>query len=299
MKKKRGTGDAPVIVAPDGIEPVSAMSALSTFKTPKQRHVGKSARYGVADLRPTPPDSNPWKMLLDARRGYEYAVGVLARVLGVFRWAGSQPEEGSNAEPLSNRALVLLFKGKHENSYRVAKGRMGTPAFRITEDRGILLLSGRHYDRGPDKGPSVIRPDRPDLMMLPLQLSSYCAPLLNPETSLGQSVMQSCHDFCHGKSGASSDAQASRYWHFASGSSHAYFKEQAAACMTCRHILQRRGQNVISPLRSIHETDLVEGVNLMIDVAGPFNVLSNGYKMQMLSFDPRIIPNSGRERNCT
>ena len=113
MKKKRGPIDASVVhhsSAPDGVEPVSAMSALSTFKTPKQRHVGKSARSGVADRRPMPPDSNPWKMLLDARRGYTYAVRVLDKILGLFRRAGSQPEEGSSAEPLSNRALVLLFQ---------------------------------------------------------------------------------------------------------------------------------------------------------------------------------------------
>ena len=53
-----------------------------------------------------------------------------------------------------------------------------------------------------------------------------------------------------------------------------YFKFLLDSCYTCRKLLQKRGHDVIAPLRSIRETDLVEGRGIMVDTCGPFVLLT-------------------------
>ena len=53
-----------------------------------------------------------------------------------------------------------------------------------------------------------------------------------------------------------------------------YFKFLLDSCYTCRKLLQKRGRDVIAPLRSIGETDLVEGRGIMVDTCRPFVLLT-------------------------
>ena len=104
-------------------------------------------------------------------------------------------------------------------------------------------------------------------MVLPVQRHYYCVPLLSPFSKLGQAVCQDSHGLANAKSAASTHAPASRYWHH-SPSAMLYFNLLADKCYKCRKILQKRGTNLISPLRSIGENSLIEGRNLMVDVCG-------------------------------
>ena len=106
-------------------------------------------------------------------------------------------------------------------------------------------------------------------MILPIQMASYCVPLLTPHLELGRAVCQEAHDSNQGESAASTQARASCYWHHQPAAM-TYFKQLAQVYFKCRQILTKRGQNVISPLRNIGELNLVKGANLMIDICGPF-----------------------------
>ena len=64
-----------------------------------------------------------------------------------------------------------------------------------------------------------------------------------------------------------SQPQASRYIYYIP-SNIKYFKYLREACYTCRKISQRRGRDVITPVRSIGLSNMVEGVSLMVDTFG-------------------------------
>ena len=116
--------------------------------------------------------------------------------------------------------------------------------------------------------PSMARIPQPHLLPL-VQANQYVVPVLNPASALGLSAAQDVHDQRHGESPASSNARASRSYHFMpTGMS--TFKALRESCFTCRRIVQRRGKNVISPLTHLGETSMVEGAVLMLDVAGPY-----------------------------
>ena len=138
------------------------------------------------------------------------------------------------------------------------------------ESRGIVLLQGRKYDEGPESNPSIMRLDA-HVVLPEFQGAAYNVPLLSPITALGLSAAEAVHDMCHAESAATTNAKSSRYWYFVP-SNLPYFKHLREACHTCRKVSQRRGRAVIAPLRSIGLTDMVEGVNLMVDSFGPIQL---------------------------
>ena len=107
-----------------------------------------------------------------------------------------------------------------------------------------------------------------------IQRAAYSVPLLSPTSALGRSAADETHDICHGESAASTNAKASRYWYYCP-SNLPSFKYLQDSCYTCKRILQRRGRDVIAPLRSIGLTDMVEGQGLMIDTFGPYQLHTN------------------------
>ena len=183
---------------------------MSTFKTPRQRNVGKSARSGLVNRQPPMPDSNPWRTLLKKRRGYHFAVKVLHRCISLFWKKGSKDVfAGDQTLPVQNQALVLLFRGEQENVYRAAETRRGCPAYTIKEEQGVIFQQGRKLDPGSDVSPSVAKQDQH--VILVSQVSSFCVPVLSPNTALGRSVCESVHDSFHGDSAASAQARSSRF----------------------------------------------------------------------------------------
>ena len=188
----------------------------------------------------------------------------------MFRNNGSKPEDDHNQETLSAKALVLLFQAERENSIQAAEKMRSSTSFKIVEDQNIILLQGRKYDPGPNENPSVIRIEDPKLEVLVQgpESHAYSVPLVNPATALGRAVCKTSNNLCHAESATSTNAQANRYWRLIP-SGMPVFKHIASSCYKCTRILQRRGTDIIAPLRSIGTTILFEGQNLMLDVAGP------------------------------
>jgi hypothetical protein len=184
------------------------------------------------------------------------------------------PVEGDIQEPLTARALIILFQGEYENSYK-ASGRQragwSSSVFDLggnATTRNLVTLQGRAYDGGHEGDPSMARIPQPHLL-LQVQASQYVVPVLDPASALGISAAEDIHDQRHGESPASSNARASRSYHFMP-SALKIFKTLRASCFTCRRIIMKRGKNVIFPLTSLGGTSMVEGAVLMLDVAGPF-----------------------------
>ena len=146
----------------------------------------------------------------------------------------------------------------------------------MVESRGVVLLQGRKYDEGPDNDPSIMRLDAHQVLP-EYQSAAYNVPLLSPTTALGRSAAEAVHDMAHGISAASTAAKSSRYWYFIP-SNLPYFKHLREACYTCRKVSQHRGRAVIAPLRSIGLTDMVEGVNLMLDSFGPIQLKTRPFQ---------------------
>ena len=129
-------------------------------------------------------------------------------------------------------------------------------SFNIVEDRDIILLQTRKYDQGLNENLSVIRMEEPKLEV-PVQgpeSHAYSVPLVNPARPA-----TTC----------ASNARASIYLYLIP-SGMPVFKQIEASCYKCTKILQRRGTDIVAPLRSIGTNSLVEGQNLMLDVAGPW-----------------------------
>ena len=154
-------------------------AVIGTFKTPKNRHVGRSAGAGLVDQSPKVKDSNPWAELLSKRRGYEFSICVLARIIAMFRQYGSKPEDGYEEEPLANKALVLIFQRKSQNFFATAEKRRSNLAYTTHEETGIILLQGRRY-LDDESNPSIFRQEQGRHVILPVQMASYCVPLLTP-----------------------------------------------------------------------------------------------------------------------
>ena len=174
------------------------------------------------------------------------------------------------AEPLDKRAMLALFRAERENSFRAAGRRQGggsSSGFQVVEARGVVLLQGRKYNEGPDHDPSIMRMDAHEVLP-EYQAAAYNVPLLSPTSALGRSAAEAVHDMAHGISASSTAAKSSRYFYFIP-SNLPYFKHLREACYTCRKVSQQRGRPVIAPLRSIGLTDMVEGMNLMLDTFGP------------------------------
>ena len=176
-------------------------------------------------------------------------------------------------EALDKRAMLALFRGESENSFRAAGRRMAggsSSKLKEMESRGVILLQGCKYDDGPENNPSIIRMNR-HVVLPEVQSTAYNVPLLSPTTALGRSAPEAVHDMCHSKSAATTNAKSSRYFYFSPGNLK-YFKYVREACYTCRKISQRHGRVVIAPLHNIGISDMIEGVNLIIDTLGPYHL---------------------------
>ena len=115
-------------------------------------------------------------------------------------------------EALDKRAMLALFRGERENSFRAAGRRMAggsSSEFQVTESRGIILLQGRKYDEGPESDPSIMRMDG-HVVLPEFQSAAYNVPLLSPTTALGRSAAEAVHDMCHAKSAVTTNAKSSR-----------------------------------------------------------------------------------------
>jgi len=266
--------DPPVAGQPGRLLAAAAITNFKPGGSRAKRSTQGARTHLVAPPGPVGLDTNPWAPLLKSRRGLNFSVRVLERLLALFRARGSVPVEGCGEEPLTARALVLLFQGEYENSY-LAAGRQraggSSSVFQLVGNqttRNIVTIQGRAYDPGPDHDPSVARIPRPHLLPL-VQANQYVVPVLNPASALGLSAAEDIHDQRHGESPASSNARASRSYHFMP-SGMPTFKALRASCFTCRRVVKKRGKNVISPLTHLGETSMVEGAVLMLDVAGPY-----------------------------
>ena len=109
-----------------GLQPaVLSAAAIGCFKGngTRARMATKGARSALKDHRAPGPDTNKWKTLLKAKRGYWFAVRVIVRIFTLFCRAGSKPLEGTLTEPLDRRAVIALFSGEREKSYQAAPKR--------------------------------------------------------------------------------------------------------------------------------------------------------------------------------
>ena len=197
------------------------------------------------------------------RRSYFFAACVLGRILDWARCHQKQEVGENRSETTEQRAILELFRAERGNSFEAAsKRRAGgsSSSFLIVEHEGIIMIQGRKYDPGSERNPSIIR-----------QRAAYSVPLRSPTSALGRSTAQGIHDMCHAESAASTNARGSRYFYWLP-SAMPYLKHLTESCYTCRKLLQKKGKDLISPLRSIGQTDLQEGANLMLDTMGPFTV---------------------------
>ena len=168
-----------------------AATAIGTVKAPRQRNIGKSVRSGFEDRHPPMKDSNPWRTLLQKRRGYNFAVKVLSRCLSLFRKKDSKD----------------LFS---ENACRAAETCRGCPAYTIREEQGIIFLQGKKLDPGTDATHYMAKQDQQ--VILKSQVSSFFVfPSCRPKTALRRSVCESVHDSFHGDSVSSAQARSSCY----------------------------------------------------------------------------------------
>ena len=200
---------------------------------------------------------------------------MITRLLELFRKRGSVPLDGRDTESLPNKALIILFANERANAFRAAEKRRAggsSSSFQVVEDCRIILLQGRKYDEGTEEEPSILKMNSAHIVLPEVQRAAYSAPLLPATSALGRSTAEAIHDTAHGESASSTNARASRYWHYQPGNL-PFFKHLADSCFTCRQILQRRGRDVILPLRSLGDTSLLEGHSLMVDVAGPWSLL--------------------------
>ena len=255
-------------------ETVLSAAAITGFKGggSRARRATRGARSGLKDNRAQKPDTNVWKELLEKRQGYLFAVRVLTRILDWRRRHQKQNTDDST-ETTEQRAILELFRAERENAFEAAsKRRAGgsSSSFQVVEHRGIVMLQGRKYDPGTDNNPSVIR--QSSFEVVPeVQRAAYSVPLLSPTTALGTSTAQEVHNMAHSESPASTNARGSR-WFYWLPSAMPYLTRLREDCYTCRKLIQKTGKDIISPLRSIGQTDLQEGKNLMIDTFGPMTV---------------------------
>ena len=131
-------------------------------------------------------------------------------------------------------------------------------------------MQRRKYDKGPESNPSIIRMDV-HVVLPEVQSTAYNVPLLSPNTALGRSAAEAVHDMWHSESVATTNAKSSRYVYFSPGNLK-YFKHLRYACYTCLKISQSRRPDVIAPLRSIGLTDMIKGVNLIINTFRPYQL---------------------------
>ena len=163
---------------------VLAAAAIGTFKSGGTR-AKRATRGARAHLTNTPSpwtDANPWSQLLKARRGLQFSVRVLTKILQMFRSKGSTPLEGSPGEALTARALVLLFQGEQENAFEACdRQRAGgsSSVYDLVEHRSIVTLQGRRFDPGSAEDPSIVRMDLPAVLP-PVQYAQYVVPVLSP-----------------------------------------------------------------------------------------------------------------------
>ena len=87
------------------------------------------------------------------------------------------------------------------------------PIYTLHEERDIILLQAKRHLDDDDSNPSIFRREQRRHVILPIQMASYCVPLLTPHSELGKSVCQEDHESNHGESAASIQARANRYWH--------------------------------------------------------------------------------------
>ena len=102
-----------------------AAAVLSNFKGAgsRARRATRAVRSRLEDRRLPAQDSNPFRALLEARRGYHFAARVITRLLELFRKRGSVPLDGRDTESLPNKALIILFANEEANAFRAAEKR--------------------------------------------------------------------------------------------------------------------------------------------------------------------------------
>jgi hypothetical protein len=88
-----------------------AAAAITNFKPGGSR--AKRSTQGARTNLVVPPgpawvDTNPWAPLLRARRGLQFSVRVVKRLLALFRANNSDPVEGDIQEPLTARAMIQI-----------------------------------------------------------------------------------------------------------------------------------------------------------------------------------------------
>ena len=132
---------------------VLAAAAIGTFKSggTRAKRATRGARAHLTNTRPPWTDANPWSQLLKARRGLQFSVQGIERLLALFRAKGSTPVEGNLKEPLTARALVVLFQGEYANAYEASdRQRAGgsSSVYDLVEHRGIVTLQERRFDPG-------------------------------------------------------------------------------------------------------------------------------------------------------
>ena len=234
-------------------------AALCTFKVSKKRRIALSARSGLPDPRPKAHDTNIWSRLIESRRGYVYAARVLAKILGLFREAGSTSQTGpEQCSGLYQKGLWALFAAERENSYKTIENQ---------------FLCGRKLADGPPYDEPSIHKQDAHWLLKDAQELRYMVAVVNPHTALGMAIGQEIHDETCGSSPATAMARASRYFHF-SPSAGSLFQSLQDACFKCRRLRMVRGRDLINPLRHLSHSNMVQGLQLQLDIAGPYLVFT-------------------------
>ena len=85
---------------------------------------------------------------------------MITWLLELFRKRGSVPLDWQDTKSLPNKALIILFANERANAFRAAEKRRAggsSSSFQVVEDRGIVLLQGRKYNKGTEEEPSILK----------------------------------------------------------------------------------------------------------------------------------------------
>ena len=129
-------------------------AVIVTFKNPKRRHVKRSARAGLVDRRPKAEDSNPWVELLSKRRGYEFSIKVMTRIIAMFHRHGSNQKMDMKVNLWQTRPWSSFSKGRtkiHMQQQRAGEEVRLTPFIK----RGVLFV---HKEENTTPELMTIRP---------------------------------------------------------------------------------------------------------------------------------------------
>lgn len=241
---------------------VLGLNVETDLKPHRVRRVAKGPRSALRPSRAPRPDTNPFKVLLEGRWGYQKAVRALAACL---RWAPSR----DRPEPELDRALQALFRAERENTDRLgAESRRGHSTYDLEELEGIIFVRGRDIDPGQD-GQSLSLLAQEKHILFDRQKTAYLVPMVHATTALGRSIIEEIHAENCGESPATTGARISRYFHL-TGPTLALCEKLTESCYSCRRIRAVRGKDKIRRMRHIGPADLREGAALMVDSCGPY-----------------------------